>query len=358
LALILLNIWLGLKVSDDIVLVQYFILLTTGWCSLSYRQKLLAVRITEVNTYSHRFYYYLASIVITMFIAVLVSAKISSSYQTASITPMYFGIFIFVFIILIHINSFGYAFYWAEKKLYRSYVIESFPTLSLIVGISFRHFFGWDILTSWGVTFFLLTMTNLLVYRFSVMFQKIRLDKAIFFAWFNSQLIAVISYFEIFLFSDIDGEGLSIFKYLMVASMVIVTITTVLRQMIISKGQYELSNYTIAFGTILSLASIGCLLISYQFDLLIYGLIFVSISILQNYISMGTFKLHLENKTHLVFSVTFLVFLYVVCLSIIGLEIVNPSTVLQAKISVISLSVILTSALLFYDKRHINKETS
>jgi hypothetical protein len=66
---------------------------------------------------------------------------------------------------------------------------------------------------------------------------------------------------------------------------------------------------------------------------------------------LGTFILHVQNKSHLVFGVTAILGLFVVILATIGLENVNPISVLQAKVAVISFGVILTSGLIIYSNK-------
>jgi hypothetical protein len=351
LALFLLGIWFGGSVSDDIVMMQYIILLGTGWCSLSYRQKLLALSISIEKQETQKYTYFIVSLLMTAIISFLIVYNFSNTAKSIKFRLYGFWLFLIFFSVLVHLNSFIYAHYWGKKKLFRSYLVESFPSLSLVLAISISILLSIDIIVLWLFIFLSLTFFNLCFSEYWLLFQNVKFDKSVFFAWLNSQLIALISYFEVFLFSEINGEGITIFRYVMLFSMLVVTITTVLRQMMISDGKYNIPQPIVT--SMCLMGGVGFFLSQETFDftLIFYCCLFVIMSVIQNYVSLGTFILHVQNKSHLVFGVTAILGLFVVILATIGLENVNPISVLQAKVAVISFGVILTSGLIIYSNK-------
>jgi len=93
-----------------------------------------------------------------------------------------------------------------------------------------------------------------------------------------------------------------------------------------------------------------------DFTLTFYCCLFVVMSVVQNYISLGTFILHAQNKSHLVFGITAILALFVAVLVTAGIGNINPISVLQAKIAVISFGVILTSGLILYSNKIVLRE--
>ena len=56
------------------------------------------------------------------------------------------------------------------------------------------------------------------------------MNKGIAASWVNSQLIAFISYFEVFLFADVSGKGMYEYRLAIVIASIFVTIAVVFRQ--------------------------------------------------------------------------------------------------------------------------------
>ncbi|MAR89406.1 MAG: hypothetical protein CML06_00785 [Pseudomonadales bacterium] len=174
------------------------------------------------------------------------------------------------------------------------------------------------------------------------------MNKGIAASWVNSQLIAFISYFEVFLFADVSGKGMYEYRLAIVIASIFVTIAVVFRQTAIAKNKLELNK-------IFLYVCLGFSLLTFLYywkmspsSLTQSLIVFIIMSILQAIVSVYTYKLHSTNASHLVLLGTILTAVFALLLLYHGLAEVSPASVIGYKILLVCCNIVILSAIMIF----------
>lgn len=326
------------ELAQNVLLVQMAVYMAAGWCYYSHRQKLFVLYRDGISRRRWGGYWW-----VSLLLALVISISLinySNDFNESDLS--WFGLFLVI--VGLHLNSFSYAKLWSEKKLYLSYLCEALNSIALLVGVFFAYWFGWNLLEVWAFGYFLLTFfVALRVQIFSVFFS-LRLSLELLFSWVNSQLIVFVSLFELFLFSAISGEGLVLYRAVMIISMALVAGFTVARQYIAARGELGLGSVYLGCGAVAS-CMVAIAISVYDFDIYLLSVFYVVMCILQGVVSMAVLKMHADNKTFWVIFPTLLTLLvvYVIFMEWDG---GGVEDVFYYKILVVAFNVFVTSVMI------------
>jgi len=342
------NAYLTDKQSDNVVFLLYIIFLISGWCSLSHRQKLLSeIHLAKINKRKSKLYIYSSAAMTTVIIAsmcidtfTLGLLKIERSFS------LVFSLFLFL--IASHLLALVYSNCWSRNKLHISYIADGSLNFSLIIGLLLHGAFGAPLVSTWSIIFLSLSIGFLISTRSHIQLNKLTMNKGIAASWVNSQLIAFISYFEVFLFADVSGKGMYEYRLAIVIASIFVTIAVVFRQTAIAKNKLELNK-------IFLYVCLGFSLLTFLYywkmspsSLTQSLIVFIIMSILQAIVSVYTYKLHSTNASHLVLLGTILTAVFALLLLYHGLAEVSPASVIGYKILLVCCNIVILSAIMIF----------
>lgn len=269
--------------AERVYLFQIAALVSAGWISLSFRQKLFALfnSTEEIEDKSS----YKLAIISFFIISLFISFSLSLSLNNHDISFKWYTYFIFILGMLIQSLSFSYL--WLQKKLHLSYLIDVIPSIALLLAIFIYQLGIQHIIFIW--CFLNLVIGSFVFFKIPIWpyVKRIQLNRDIIAAWINSEIIVLISYCEIFWLGHMIGKS-QIIEYRIILGIVmfIATIGGVIRQIKIANNNVNLSKNLGLFILIFASISMFVFLVLINSgignsDIVLVGSFFIVLSLAQ-----------------------------------------------------------------------------
>lgn len=336
------TIYIAWRFSPDVAaLIFYFQFVaqaSSGWCALSYRQKLLAeYRVSQKAAYGKRGRYIWISIVVALAVAMLVP-RFTKEFSDVGWSWM-----LFASLLASHISSGLYAKFWDQQSLTKSYAVEAITPLALLVAATATFTAQGFVLLYTGLT---LVTCGILFVKNGMLsfFAALPFTRDTIFAWLSAQLIATVGVFEVFVLPAVGmGENVVLFKIANSSAMALTLIASFYRQRMIGRSDELEGVYLKRCGwlTILVMAiCVGSLTIVGKnlSAAILVALAFVACCYIQVHNSFLAYQAYKEGKSWVVLLVAGLTLVLMSGL-ISLLPISNYVDLLKVKIAIVSINV-------------------
>lgn len=323
------------------ILFNYIISMSSGWASGSFRSKLVSDYIKNQEIGNWKNY----SLWILVFGGSVYALVCIFLYYEVQYTDINFSEYITLFLVVTcqAIVAVYYSYYWSNGKLYLSYSFDSFHMLSVVIAtlIGLVFLFNYKVIL---IIFSILCL--LLLYKIRLSPPKV--TKQLFLASLNSQIIAIISFSDVFFIAATEPVSIIKYRWIMVSFTILTMIIQVLRQMSIIKKEGDLS-----FIVYLSIFFSSILVLTLKYNFIFDPktlILFIGIGImLQAFTSFHAIKLYRIRKAGLITSTNIMILLGVFCL-VKTYTINDSSDLLAVKAIIIYLSIFFASGLAFVTK--------